>query len=158
MALPNFRVAQTTHGGHPAVRSYAPIAGSTFIAGEAVKIDAATGDIEVAVTALNALGIAQDDALDDASVLRAEVSVALFVAETIFSTIDPNGTAYVKATHEGKAFDFEIAAGNHGVNLGATGGVSFLRVRGLDSTDTARILVSALDLGSEAPGGDAAPV
>lgn len=158
MALPNFRVAQTTHGGHPATRGYVPLAGSTFIAGEAVKLDAGTGEVEVAVTALNALGVAQDDALDSAGVLRASVNVALFVAETVFSTVDPNGTAYVKATHEGKAFDFEIAAGSHGVNLGATAGVSFLRVRGLDPTDDARILVSALDLGSEAPGGDAAPV
>lgn len=158
MALPNFRIAQQTDGADPMVRAYVPLTGSTFLAGEVVKIDAGTGNVEVAVTALNGLGVALSDALDTSGTLRSEVLVGLFVPGTVWSTVDPNGTAFVKATHEGKAFDFEIAAGSHGVNLGTTAGVSFLRVLGPDDTDSARVLVAILDLGSEAPGGDAAPV
>jgi len=141
MALPDFRVAQTTHGGHPMIEEKAPTAAQTFLAGQCVALVAAGTVTELADAATAGYGVALDSALDADGNLRATVRVAVFDGNTIFSARNV-GAAFVYATHQGDAHDFELVGSTSGVEIGAAGASSMFHALRADPTDSSRVLVT----------------
>lgn len=138
MALPDFRVAQTVHGGAPMIEAKAPSAGETFSAGQVVFLEAAGTVAEAVDDEAGAYGVALDDAEDSTGTLRTEVRVAVFDGNTIFSGRNV-GAAFVYATHQGDAAELNVTAGVHGVGV-ATAGNGLFHVLRADSTDDSRVL------------------
>lgn len=158
MALPDFRVAQTVHGGNAFIVEKAPTAAETFLAGQPVFLVAAGTVTEFITDETTGYGIALEGAVDLSGTLRASVRIAVFDGNTIFSGRN-TGAAFVFATHQGDPFDHELSGSEHGVDVGTAGSNDFWRVLDEDPTDSSRVLCTVDAANSQfSPFGTALPV
>ena len=157
MALPDFRVAQTVHGGNAFIVERAPTAGEAFLAGQVVFLVAAGTVTEAVDDEATGYGVAMESAVDLSGTLRSSVRIAVFDGNTIFSA-NNTGAAFVFATHQGDAAELEVTGTVHGAGVG-TAGNAFFHVLDADPTDDTRVLVTVAAAISQFDGyGTAAPV
>jgi hypothetical protein len=146
MALPNYRVAQTDHGGPPSVRQYT--AGATTVAGNLVLMQDDGKVDPIAADAAHVLGVALEASADTETVL-----VALATPGTIFSATVKSGTYATTLVGE------FIQTDTDGVDVDQAAADNAARLLGLDETDddstgTRRVLIDFPSANSQAPGGD----
>lgn len=153
MALPAFRVAQTISGNPCRVAYYTVAAGATFKYGDPVVASGTNDEItDLADNGAAILGIALADAVPPAPFptnIGKLIAVAEATPDVIFSAA-LNG-----------AWAADLVLDNAGVDRTATvytldpaAGNSLFQIRGLDTTDASRVLVSVIAATSQAAGAD----
>lgn len=143
MAQFDCKIVGTLDGGPPLVLQFPMKAGQTFQLGEVVRLDSAD-TLQVAVTALEAVGVAADYATTTpgGSTSKAAgtlISVWPFNLDNVFSMKIVSGTITTQEIGQGR--DFAISGSTHGV-AGDVSIISLLRVIRVDPLDSTRVHVT----------------